>query len=268
MALAHVNVRQLVPAGDLDVHSIMTRLLVIFVILIVFSGLVVSCFVPEDTIQPDCKTILALFPESITGEYTIDPDGEGGEEPFVTVCDMDTDGGGWTLVGIVSYWDDDSWTDYSVWSDDSTFGDLETANDYKNPGWSTIAFDQFMMKADGYEGLKVSDTEFGRDSLASLFGSAELVSVTGTESDWEYNVGDLDLTNDAYFFAEIQNPPETDLVNTSERNDCILATAYDGYFGDDQVEGFGCGPGDGVTACDNNSCGDTSAEDETWFYVR
>jgi hypothetical protein len=32
------------------------------------------------------------------GVYTIDPDGSGGQAPFPVVCDMTTDGGGWTLA--------------------------------------------------------------------------------------------------------------------------------------------------------------------------
>ena len=35
-----------------------------------------------------------------SGSYTIDLDGSGSAVPFVTECEMDTDGGGWTLVGI------------------------------------------------------------------------------------------------------------------------------------------------------------------------
>lgn len=46
-----------------------------------------------------CNEILTKFPGSATGVYQIDPDGSAGASPITTCyCDMDTDGGGWTLV--------------------------------------------------------------------------------------------------------------------------------------------------------------------------
>ncbi len=49
-------------------------------------------------ILKSCKDIKTYFPLSISGVYTIDLDGEGSLPSTSCYCDMDTDGGGWTLV--------------------------------------------------------------------------------------------------------------------------------------------------------------------------
>ena len=45
-----------------------------------------------------CKAILDTNGDAKTGAFWLDLDGAGGEVPFEAWCDMDVDGGGWTLV--------------------------------------------------------------------------------------------------------------------------------------------------------------------------
>ena len=52
----------------------------------------------EDCSMVSCKAVNDGYPGLDSGLYEIDPDGDGGGEAFQVWCDMDTDGGGWTLI--------------------------------------------------------------------------------------------------------------------------------------------------------------------------
>jgi len=56
-----------------------------------------------------CKSLLSGNPAASSGIWSLDPAGAGGVAPFDAYCDMDTDGGGWTLIAKVSGADGKQW---------------------------------------------------------------------------------------------------------------------------------------------------------------
>ncbi len=88
-----------------------------------------------------CKELLDQAPQTKTGVYWLDTDGPGSNSPaFEAYCDMDTDGGGWTLLGTVSGADANNWnTEKGYWADTKLLGKISAPwLDYKSQAWVSL----------------------------------------------------------------------------------------------------------------------------------
>ena len=186
--------------------------------------------------------------------YWIDPTGTG--DAFQAFCLMSA--GGFTLAAVIAATDGPTWSTRATWTDESSFGVSSSAAftaDMKNPAWSTLAVEEIRIDSEG-GGVKTTDP-IARTTLAQLFGTMDLLMLTGSEQAWAYPAAD-----DQKYFGVIQNPPSVATINLAQRNRCVLTMGYDQYAiatgPDDEVHGFGCTPGDGggSGACYQESCGD------------
>ncbi len=99
-----------------------------------------------------CAEILQIEPDASSGQYTIDVDGQGPEAPMTVQCDMETDEGGWTLIGSQINGDGRSWNSLESMTDANGFGALDTyqSADYKSPGWGIVPAQHLMVRTEEY----------------------------------------------------------------------------------------------------------------------
>ncbi|MGB0590517.1 MAG: fibrinogen-like YCDxxxxGGGW domain-containing protein [Myxococcota bacterium] len=160
----------------------------------------------------DCLQILEDMPEAQTGYYLIDPDGAGGNAPYLTHCDMDRDGGGWTLVTIHADDEQDTWTwDNRAYftTDTTTFGTLQGASvgDFKSPAMHDLPMaDLLFVHAPSDVWASYESVGDGAESLAEHISGYAEETVWEADTGFEMSAGTLVasgklLDTDLYFNA-------------------------------------------------------------------
>ena len=87
-----------------------------------------------------------------SGVYKIDPDGEGGQEPFRVYCNQQTEDGGWTLVGTIADDGNDYWTWNNMWNKGWIYGhehgDVDgspLSSDFQSKAWAALEGDEILI---------------------------------------------------------------------------------------------------------------------------
>ncbi len=131
----------------------------------------------------DCLEVLVDQPSALDGDYWIDPTGASAYE---VLCDMSTDGGGWTLAATGSDDGVDNWTwdARGLWTHDTTpVGDIDHPfEDFKSPAHHEVVFEDLLFVH------QPSGTWAEYDEVGDASGS--FADFLGGFSDSECYVGD------------------------------------------------------------------------------
>ncbi|MEE2789683.1 MAG: DUF4215 domain-containing protein [Myxococcota bacterium] len=130
----------------------------------------------QQQVYADCVDVLHRLENPESGRYAINPDDGRPWQPFEAQCEMELDGGGWTLVAVISDDGQDSWTwnRRSGWYGDGIyFGSLDEAqNDYRSRAHDrVIANDILFVHAPSRVWAAYHDVQRGERPHAALYES-------------------------------------------------------------------------------------------------
>ncbi len=193
-----------------------------------------SGFVLEITYK-SCKEILENNPNATDGIYTIDPDGDGGSDPFDCNCDMTTDGGGWTLVSVHSDDGQSNWTynNRALFSNNTFIGNINHLNlDYKGPAMVQLDFSDILaVHAPSGVWAAYHNVGDGTGSIGSFIDNTPFPNCPSNATGYTLSAGTLSTNGTSLCNTDLYfNLGDYDGGSTSDCAD-INRNLYDGSYG-------------------------------------
>ncbi len=243
-----------------------------------------------------CQALKTAVGNPPTGPYQIDPDGPGGNAPFMAYCDMTNNDGGWTLVmkingGAQTFnYDSSQWTTATPYQQDTGYN-WDQTTELKSAAYGTLPFSAMRVTM-WLNANSVQTVAFpqGAPSLLQLFGQGAYQPTYFGRSAWQGLIqgGSLlpNCNREGFNVRPYSNPSSAgqvynDAFNTgvlrvrfgiltNQENDCITPDAVIGV----GIAGVACGPlpqGLSNTSAGNMAaCGSTPnnpSNEPAWAYV-
>jgi hypothetical protein len=128
-----------------------------------------------------CTAVLAATPGATSGVYLVDLDGPGPLAAFPEYCDMDTAGGGFTLVAVFSNKDASNWQSPGGWSQSTPFGTHADIGqgDYKSPAFGRLASNDLLISQKSRDATSPLDggAGFWRHTANAFAGTGNLMNL-------------------------------------------------------------------------------------------
>ena len=220
----------------------------------------------------DCDDLQDARPKASSGVYELDPDGDGGDNPFKAHCDMDTAGGGWTLAIKADGRNDTFAYGNSIWTNQKLLNPGAPKLNHKEAKLATfnrVSFQEVLIGMEypigsGNVSFRSIDIPLQKPSLHDVFKGTNYIQTSRGRGTWKSLIQDSSLQrncNREGFNVDLNTHGMRVRIGISsnQENDCSSPDSYIGIgapdYGQSLCDGTWDYPivGNLATGCDSDN---------------